>query len=68
MNWGGWAEFFYMKGYALYIWGSYGVTAMLIVAEIFSLRARRQRAIQLALRTVKYGKVEKDEGNDEVTA
>lgn len=61
MNWGSWTEFFHMKGYALYIWGSYGVTAALIVAEILSLKARRQKALQLALRTVKYGKVEKDE-------
>jgi len=32
------------------------------------LRAHRQKALTLAKRTVKYGKAEKDEGSDEITA
>lgn len=67
MNWNSWSEFFHMGGYALYVWGSYAVTAALIVGEILLLRARRNNALKMALRTVKYGKVEKDEGNDEST-
>jgi heme exporter protein D len=67
MNWNSWSEFFHMGGYALYVWGSYAVTAALIVGEILLLRARRNNALKLALRTVKYGKVEKDEGNNEST-
>jgi len=67
MNWNSWSEFFHMGGYALYVWGSYAVTAALVVGEILLLRARRNNALKMALRTVKYGKVEKDEGNDEST-
>lgn len=67
MNWNSWSEFFHMGGYALYVWGSYAVMAALIVGEILLLRARRNNALKLALRTVKYGKVEKDEGNNEST-
>jgi heme exporter protein D len=67
MNWNGWAEFFHMGGYAFYIWGSYAVTAVLIAGEILLLRARRQNALKLVRRTVKYGKAEKDESNDEGT-
>ncbi|PWB58425.1 MAG: heme exporter protein CcmD [Nitrosomonadales bacterium] len=61
MNWNGWTEFFHMGGYALYVWGSYGVTAALIIGELVLLRMRRQKALQLAKRSVKYGKVESDE-------
>lgn len=68
MNWNSWSEFFQMGGYAFYVWGSYAVTAALIVGEILLLRAHRQKALTLAKCTVKYGKVEKEEGNDEITA
>ena len=45
MNWGSWSDFFAMGGYALYVWGSYGVTAGLIVVEILMLRNRRRAAL-----------------------
>ena len=44
MNWGSVGNFLEMGGYAWYVWGSYGVTAALVIAEIFALRARRLRA------------------------
>jgi heme exporter protein D len=44
MNWGSWSDFFAMGGYALNVWGSYGVTAGLIVVELILL-ARRRRGI-----------------------
>ncbi len=34
------AEFFDMGGYALYVWGSFGVTALLMIAEPIMLRNR----------------------------
>ena len=37
-------EFFGMGGYALYVWGSYGVTALLLIAEVLMVRARSKRA------------------------
>jgi len=33
-------EFFAMGGYAWYVWGSYGVTLLVLVAEILLLRKR----------------------------
>lgn len=44
MNWGGWNEFWAMGGYALYVWGSYGMTLVLIAAEIAAVRSRRRAA------------------------
>ena len=45
MNWNSMSEFFAMGGYALYVWGSYGMTIVLVVVELISLRARRNRAM-----------------------
>jgi heme exporter protein D len=33
MNWSSWSEFFSMGGYGLYVWGSYAVAVLCIVAE-----------------------------------
>ncbi len=46
MNWASWSAFFEMGGYALYVWGSYAVTAGLIVMEIILLRNRRRAAVE----------------------
>ena len=45
MNWASASEFFAMGGYALYVWGSYAVTAGLIAVEIIMLIQRRRRAV-----------------------
>ena len=34
------SEFFAMGGYAWYVWGSYGVTFLLLLAEVVLLRNR----------------------------
>ena len=47
MNWASGSEFFAMGGYALYVWGSYAVTAGLITVEIILLIKRRRRALEL---------------------
>jgi len=57
-----------MGGYAFTCGVLWAVTAVLIVGEILLLRSHRQKALMLAKRTVKYGKVEKDKGNDEIAA
>ena len=44
MNWGSAGEFFAMGGYGLYVWGSYGVSALAIAIELLALSARRKRA------------------------
>jgi heme exporter protein D len=46
LNWGSAAEFFAMGGYAAYVWGSYGVTAICIAVEVLAL-VRRRRAAKL---------------------
>jgi heme exporter protein D len=50
MIWKSLDDFIAMGGYGFYVWGSYLVTAVVIIAEILMLRARR-RAIEKA-RTV----------------
>ncbi len=48
MNWGSATEFFAMGGYALYVWGAYLVTAVVLVGEPLLVRRRRQRALTQA--------------------
>jgi heme exporter protein D len=42
MVWNSWSDFFAMGGYGLYVWGSFGVTAVVLAAEIWSVTARRR--------------------------
>ncbi|HMJ25372.1 MAG TPA: heme exporter protein CcmD [Pyrinomonadaceae bacterium] len=37
-----WSKFFSMGGYALYVWGSYGVTFVLLGAEVLMLLKRKR--------------------------
>lgn len=50
MIWGGWQDFLAMGGYAKYVWGSYGVTALAIILEL-ALLARRHRAAKRRVRS-----------------
>ncbi len=45
------SDFLAMGGYGFYVWGAYGVTAIVIAIELVSLRARRHAARQLAAAT-----------------
>ena len=38
------SEFLHMGGYALYVWGAYGVTFALLATEVILLRKRRREA------------------------
>ena len=44
MIWTSTAEFADMGGYALYVWGAYGMTALAVGWELLSLAQRRRRA------------------------
>ena len=44
MNWGSFAAFIAMGGYGFYVWGSYGVTVLLIAIELALLVARHRAA------------------------
>jgi heme exporter protein D len=49
MNWGSADNFFAMGGAGLYVWGSYGMTALLMLVEPLLAARRRRRALQEAL-------------------
>lgn len=46
-------DFFYMGGYALYVWGSFGMTALLMLAEPLLVRNRRKTTLQRVSRLVR---------------
>lgn len=37
-----WSEFLAMGGYALYVWGSYAVTALVLILNVLAARAREK--------------------------
>ncbi|GHU42107.1 hypothetical protein AGMMS50289_06300 [Betaproteobacteria bacterium] len=43
MYWNSFSDFLHMGGYGLYVWGSFGMTALVMVAE--PLLARRQHRL-----------------------
>lgn len=49
MHWNSLGEFFAMGGYALYVWGSFGACALLLVMEPLLLK-RRLSAVRRLLR------------------
>ncbi len=52
------AEFFHMGGYAFYVWTSYGLTLIVLVANILSpLRQRRKLLADLARRARRERKI-----------
>lgn len=48
MNWASWSDFFSMRGYGLYVWGSYVVTAALMLAEPWLVARHRRQALRSA--------------------
>jgi len=46
MQWHSVSEFFAMGGYAFYVWGSFGATALVMVLEVWQVRARRQQILR----------------------
>ena len=48
MNWGSLDAFLAMGGYGFYVWGSYGVTFLLLAIEaVWAMKARREVVQQL---------------------
>ena len=50
MHWNSFEDFVHMGGYGLYVWGSYGVTLVVMLAEAVLVVRRRRRAFD-ALRS-----------------
>lgn len=44
------SEFFYIGGYAWYVWGSYGVTAAFMLAEVFMVIRGKKTLMQRLVR------------------
>jgi heme exporter protein D len=51
MSWGSVQAFFAMGGYAVYVWGAYGVATACILLELWALHRRRRTLRQDASRT-----------------
>jgi heme exporter protein D len=60
MNWNSPAEFFAMGGYALYVWGSFGVCALALVLEPFLVRQRRTLILQSLKRQARAEQLDKE--------
>ncbi|TCV89506.1 heme exporter protein CcmD [Sulfurirhabdus autotrophica] len=39
-------DFFHMGGYAFYVWGSFGVTLICLVFEVWFLKQRRKELLK----------------------
>jgi len=50
MRWESWSQFWAMGGYAVYVWGSVGVTALLMALEVWQARWAH-RAVLKQLKT-----------------
>jgi heme exporter protein D len=60
MIWNSAAEFFAMGGYALYVWGSFGVCALVMAVEPWLLQQRRERILQRLRREMQAPTMNKD--------
>ena len=48
MRWESWSDFWFMGGYGLYVWGRMGMTALLLLLEIWQARIAHMNALALA--------------------
>lgn len=46
MQWQSLSDFFAMGGYAFYVWGSFGVCTIAMIAEPMLVRHRRHQALR----------------------
>ena len=46
MQWNSVSEFFAMGGYALYVWGSFGATALVMLVESLLIRSQRRHILR----------------------
>ncbi len=47
--WNSFSDFLHMGGYGLYVWGSFGVTALIMLVEPIIV-ARQQKAVRVRLK------------------
>lgn len=46
MQWNSLSEFLAMGGYALYVWTSFGLTAAIVVLEVWQVRRHRKEVLR----------------------
>lgn len=46
MHWASISDFFAMGGYAFYVWGSFGTTAVVMALEVLQINHRRQQVLR----------------------
>jgi heme exporter protein D len=52
-----WLDFFAMKGYAWYVWGSYGIAILVFIIEIILVMHKRKVTLQ-QLHLIRDAKIE----------
>lgn len=53
-----WSEFFHMGGYAFFVWTSYALTLIVIVANIVAPMLQRKKVISRIKRAIKRENIE----------
>ncbi|PCI05044.1 MAG: heme exporter protein CcmD [Gammaproteobacteria bacterium] len=53
-----WSEFFNMGGYAFYVWSSYALALVIVIANIVSPMMQRKKVIARIKRTLKREQIE----------
>ncbi len=53
-----WSEFFHMGGYAFFVWTSYGLTLIVVVANIIATMSQRKKVISRIKRAIKREEIE----------
>lgn len=48
-----WSDFFHMGGYAFFVWTSYGLALVIVLANIVSPLLQRKKVIKHIKRTIK---------------
>jgi heme exporter protein D len=55
MQWESWNAFWHMGGAAPFVWGSYGLTAVLVTGELIAVARRRKTTVRRLLRLRRVG-------------
>jgi heme exporter protein D len=63
MQWASWSDFWAMGGYAFFVWGSYGVTAVLMIAEVILVMRRRRATLEQLARAARMEKGQRNESS-----
>jgi len=48
-----WSEFFYMGGYAVFVWASYGLALLIVIINIVQPKIQRKQIIARIKRAIK---------------